>query len=98
MAMSEKQAARWERSIKYGRAIFVLRKALLFFVIVTVLNLVVDFLFEKHYPDFSLGRVFVLAFTGIFIGLFTWWDGNSRYRIFLKEKDQQLARASWINK
>jgi hypothetical protein len=86
MAMSEKQVARWERTIKRGKTVFIIKNALIFFVVLTVLNAVVEYLFEKRLPDFSwFGVVFQLG-TGVIIAFAIWLAGRGRYKNYLLDK------------
>ena len=90
MAMSEKNAARWVRLVRHGKAFFIARETLRFFVAFMIAYVVMEWLFEGHIPEFSPGRLIARLLLSMGIAFLMWWIGNGQYQSYLL--DQKIKK------
>lgn len=90
MAMSEKKAAKWERKTKRGKAFFIVQTALSFFVLLTGVNLVFEYIFEQRLPEFSWVHIIVRLIVSVLFAFAMWWIGSGQYKDYLL--DQKIKK------
>lgn len=84
--MSEKQATEWEQKIRHGKAVFIVQKALIFFVLFTGAKVLVEYVFERRPPIFLWFSIVFTLFLSILMGSVAWWSGNGQYQSYLLEQ------------
>jgi len=92
MTKEEKFIKKWERASKNGKKVYIIKMALFFIVVVTIVGLPIDLAFKGDFSQKAFEETFTLkyfivkvityTFVGIFLAFNSWNRGIKKHQIY----------------